>query len=711
MTDTIRQAPAVLEANQPGAQLEGQGSCEPITPSYSPKSRAYTPTDFNHTGHLMDEKTIGAILERLNASARAQVSRMRDETDPAGKQTTAGGKTYAQAVENGTRTSPGSSASADSTSIVPTIRKELVTPHEAAAKSTDDGLLRIKVEPMDVDIAESDQVPHQAASRELRGRQHSVRDARASRERTTSPSIDSSAPWSSSTVSPGKSQSSPRRESSCVSVPFAANQKTQSKEPSATSPIYPPGLEPAHLTLPNGDKSSWKPGPIPIVDVALETHRAVMRRMRYDRKSEESELAIVDRQKAEIEKDIERLKEDIKVLREQLDKKEAALARKQGGIHEMNGIRKYVELRVEISDKEYESALAYEKLLMERPFGPDRLKPLEKPDQTPVSAPSAPAVDAPKAASHLPQKEKQSAVTPASRRIPLRKTSDASTEERARTSPASVEPPRTELAGAAEKQHAVVPHAAAIPNKRARSPDNDRDVRVERRPSTVPPAGYDPRVGPFSHSRQGSGPSNICYDYNRSECRSQGCTFRHLCVACGGHHPFHACNNKRTSCFRFNNEECGQQCHREHRCLRCAAGDHRWLDCDIPPPSEPGIEYCLTWNSSRNCHSGPTCERRHQCLRCLGNHAVIVCPENVGNYFDTIDGRYLAGGMQPVGPTPPVPMNMMGGAMHMMPGPQINGMPMMPLSQWDMPLPPPPFPLGAASAGRDDYKPKRMRMG
>ncbi|KAJ3015137.1 hypothetical protein HKX48_004758 [Thoreauomyces humboldtii] len=187
------------------------------------------------------------------------------------------------------------------------------------------------------------------------------------------------------------------------------------------------------------------------------------------------------------------------------------------------------------------------------------------------------------------------------------------------------------------------PSAEPTPKSASVAPTHALPPRVQQLPlqrQESMPASY---VGHPSHSMNGE-PQTVrsrtvsgepCLAYNLTGCDNANCPLVHACVACGLAHTYILCTTKRTSCFRFNNEEAcaAPPCRREHRCLRCASTSHRWLECDVPPADDCGVEYCLTWNSSRNCHSAPRCDRRHQCLRCSGPHAVIACPDNAAAYL------------------------------------------------------------------------------
>ena len=60
----------------------------------------------------------------------------------------------------------------------------------------------------------------------------------------------------------------------------------------------------------------------------------------------------------------------------------------------------------------------------------------------------------------------------------------------------------------------------------------------------------------FSNSKQKNGQDNICWRYNRNQCRSKHCRFEHKCSFCGlANHPQSACFKcKRESAEKDKNK-------------------------------------------------------------------------------------------------------------------------------------------------------------
>ncbi|KAI8907641.1 hypothetical protein DFJ77DRAFT_474723 [Powellomyces hirtus] len=433
--------------------------------------------------------------------------------------------------------------------------------------------------------------------------------------------------------------------------------------------------------------------PLPLVDVAYEVHMALLKRVEREYHEDKEELSEIETQHSTLAKDTDLVSQEVQELKRQLETKEAALNKGRSQMNELEGMVKYLTRRLKLRKESWK-------------LGTIKAEEMRKRQQAVQMAGATPQSDAPKNLVTAPQSN-VSYESPEKRRRP---SAMDVVEESARTQTASLQRgtgthnnsgPVVIRARNGSGGAIVAPLATASPaasasanGKRAQSAGDERvdsatvlSATHERTLLPVPGDNHPiarprstsgtqqqmaltttaPATPMTTHSRQqsasgASGPNgvhDICFDYNRSECRHNSktstCQHRHVCIICLAPHPFYVCTAKRTSCFRFNNEECSSQCHREHRCLRCAAGTHRWLECMVPPAPENGLEYCLTWNSSQNCHSGPKCERRHQCLRCRGSHAVIICPENVPNYFDTLDGRFLPQLPPPLQRIPPGP--------------------------------------------------------
>lgn len=396
--------------------------------------------------------------------------------------------------------------------------------------------------------------------------------------------------------------------------------------------------------------------PLPVVDVAYEVHVALLKQVEREYNEGKAELFEIEAQCTEVVQNMDRLSRDVHDLTQALEAKKAALDRCRKDKNELEGMIKYSKRQLALKKEVWN-------------VGKEKGEEMRRRSAAvPLGGPLQPGP------AHIPPADPRAA---------------GPNLERKKSVLGGLEQRRDEVLLIPERERFDT--IASSAEKRSRSIDEDRGDLL-----TLAKAGggslVDPRMGPSLHSRQTSGTREICFEYNRAECRHASCARRHVCVACNGSHPFYVCTAKRTSCFRFNNEECGPQCHREHRCLRCASGEHRWLECHIPPAPENGIEYCLTWNSSQNCHSGPNCERRHQCLRCRGSHAVIICPENVPNYFETYDGRFM--------PTMPGPML----GTHIHPSSLASMPPLMTMGQYDRPI----IPYYEREAGV--HEAKRLRL-
>ncbi|KND00279.1 uncharacterized protein SPPG_04608 [Spizellomyces punctatus DAOM BR117] len=370
------------------------------------------------------------------------------------------------------------------------------------------------------------------------------------------------------------------------------------------------------------------PPPLPVVDVAYEVHSAVLKQLQMEYAEGQTELYKLEAQYAEVAEISDRLARDVDELSQILASKKASLERTLKDRHGLEGLLIFMRRKQMQKKEEWSIGLRKAEEMRKRypaeflTTGPSRSRAVTVPPATlprTMSGPLEPVHD--------------SAETVFA--------SSVRGDSNSRPCAGSSKPDDRQEEPFTMRQHHAAGTVSVGTFKRSRSTDGEGGgVPLGGRPDSIESIGGDPPAGAILHFRQVSGNGEICFKYNQAECpEGQNCSRRHVCVACMGSHPFYVCAAKRTSCFRFNNEECGPHCHREHRCLRCASGQHRLPECHIPPAPENGIEYCLTWNSSQNCHSGPNCERRHQCLRCRGSHAVIICPENVLNYFQTVDGR------------------------------------------------------------------------
>ncbi|KAI9354089.1 hypothetical protein DFJ73DRAFT_319803 [Zopfochytrium polystomum] len=134
-----------------------------------------------------------------------------------------------------------------------------------------------------------------------------------------------------------------------------------------------------------------------------------------------------------------------------------------------------------------------------------------------------------------------------------------------------------------------------------------------------------------------------CLNYQRAQCplSQRECKSQHICVRCSGPHPVILCKKDRNVCVKWNMDECASGCHREHRCLRCAAREHTLRTCPIRPLG--GAEFCFAWNSAGTCRI-VDCRRLHECIRCGASHPSIICPENLDNYLTEYIKRRRAEG-------------------------------------------------------------------
>ncbi|KAJ3039495.1 hypothetical protein HDV00_012175 [Rhizophlyctis rosea] len=185
---------------------------------------------------------------------------------------------------------------------------------------------------------------------------------------------------------------------------------------------------------------------------------------------------------------------------------------------------------------------------------------------------------------------------------------------------------------------------------------DDRDLPLKRPAPDGPedryragPSGGPPPFSRFPGPQPPPASRNIplrglCLDYNRDGVcpKERRCPLRHTCIICSGYHPYIECTAKRQICFKWNQGDtdgCAPTadllCQREHRCLRCGAWGHRIIRCNVvPPPGGRGTEVCLAWNSDLRACSTAQCHRLHRCVRCKGEHKVLLCPENVGQYYE-----------------------------------------------------------------------------
>ncbi|KAJ3117748.1 hypothetical protein HDU96_005713 [Phlyctochytrium bullatum] len=134
-----------------------------------------------------------------------------------------------------------------------------------------------------------------------------------------------------------------------------------------------------------------------------------------------------------------------------------------------------------------------------------------------------------------------------------------------------------------------------------------------------------------------------CIFYQGGQCSGNVCGMKspHVCIRCNENHPVILCKKDRNVCVKWNMEDCGLGCHREHRCLRCASQDHTLRACPIRPLS--AAEYCFAWNSAGTCRI-VDCRRLHECIRCGTSHPAIICPENLDNYLMEYMGKCRAEG-------------------------------------------------------------------
>ncbi|KAI8854912.1 hypothetical protein BC829DRAFT_105036 [Chytridium lagenaria] len=186
---------------------------------------------------------------------------------------------------------------------------------------------------------------------------------------------------------------------------------------------------------------------------------------------------------------------------------------------------------------------------------------------------------------------------------------------------------------------------------------------ILKRPRTTSPVGDDGRTFPERYSSLSMAATEItetsvlpacgsivpasvprpaaCIFYQGGQCDGSVCGINspHVCIRCHEAHPAILCKKDRNVCVKWNMDDCGPVCHREHRCLRCASLDHTLRNCPMRPINT--AEYCFAWNSAGTCRI-VDCRRQHECIRCGTSHPAIICPENLDQYLLEYLGRCRA---------------------------------------------------------------------
>ncbi|KAI9094885.1 hypothetical protein DFS34DRAFT_627570 [Phlyctochytrium arcticum] len=366
-----------------------------------------------------------------------------------------------------------------------------------------------------------------------------------------------------------------------------ASEYSSKEKAEPASPMGPGRNESlSNRTLSNSDLlPPSPPPPLPVVDVALEVHLALMQKIENEYKSGKSELFGLEQQHAEIGTYTTKLSKEIEELTLTLQAKKTILEKRLMERGSLEAVIKFLRLQLMAKKADWTR---------------DREKAKEMRNRV-MEANNFPQTK------HAPQQQQQSQrlETPVSRQS-------------------------RNAAPASEASANDLPSSNSTINQFSKRP----------RPAENDQFGGTDTARVATYNQHPSSEHDVCYAFNHDECASGStCPKRHVCIACSGPHKFYSCPTKRSICFRFNNAQCTLICNREHRCLRCGSGNHAWQFCPVAALPPNGSEHCLIWNASVNCHQGINCDRKHQCVRCGGSHAVIHCPENVVNYFNSTDGR------------------------------------------------------------------------